>query len=622
MKTPRVFYGLMLLSAVLLSSCNNDIDLQNLDKHAELEMGIAMPIGWLSATVGDFVGDGQVKGLYVGENNVLFYRDTFDISRRYHDVDMTDKVSQVNKLFDVYKELDRQGKLDADGTVNETGKQIKLEFPFAMKLNKVNNDVTYERIDSTLIRNTRFASNIGSVDLPLQPGWVDKVEIVLGDEFHRKAGKTVLVCKKGAFAYNKEIPVIIDEFILDLMKSHKPSHWTEYKKNVKDSCHLQINFYFTIPKGTSVKVPKTAKYKYQLQMKFMKYDAVWGFFQPSPSMHDADTLVLEEEWDTWRFFKKAKLPFYDPRVTMHITSKIAGAMCVHGEYAYAEAFHSGEKKFATFNEEGTQIFYDKTFNTTGQYMTLESKLGDSIVNSVLFDKDPLRGHIDRMFEIRPDVVGYKFFLDYDSIVTPQIRILPITLIKMEADIYAQLRFNKGVEVSYEDTLKDINLNEISLDSIAYKTEMIDSIKKAELELVLTFVNKLPFRVRAVPEFLDEYGVPIMDPAKPSEKLRISESDTLLLNAPKVVFEQGRSYIGDADTTVFKITMDKAHYERFAQIKQMKFYAELDAEQMNYAYDQNPDYKLQITTEDNLKVHLGVAVKADAVFNFGNNDEKK
>lgn len=612
-----------MLSAMLFAGCNNDIDLQNLDPRAEIEMGVAMPVGWLSATVGDFLGNGQVSGIYVGENNVLYYRDTFDISRRYHNVNMAEKVSKTNQLFDVYKELARQGKLDADGKVTETGKQIKLEFPFTMKLNKVNNDIHDERIDSVWITNSRFSSYISSENLPLKEAWVDKIEIVLGDEFHRKAGKSIMVCKKGDFNYNQNIPITVDEFILDLMKTHKPSHWSEYAKNAKDSCHLQINFYFTIPKGTGdVVIPKTAKYKYQLQMQFAKFAAIWGFFKPSADMHDADTIVIENEWESWKTIKKAKLPFYDPRVNMHITSKIAGALCVHGEYAYAQSLTTNETRYATFNEAGTQIFRNESFNTKGEYMPLDSKIGDSISNVVLFDKDPLRGHIDRLFELRPDIVGYKFYLDYDSIVTPQIRMLPSTVIKMEADVYAQFRFNKGVEASYQDTLKDINLSSISLDSLANNSNVLDSIKNAELELVLICVNKLPLRVRAVPEFLDEYGVPIMDPANPSQKLRISDSDTLLLNAPKVVFEQGRSYIGDADTTIFKIQMDKAHFEKFSQIKQMKFYAELDAEQMNYAYDQNPDYKLQITTEDNLKVHLGVAVKGDVIFNFGKNEAKQ
>ena len=621
MKTQRVFYGLMVVGSLLFSGCNNDVDLGNIDTRAELEMGLAMPIGWLSATVGDFLGNGQVEGIYVGDNDVLYYRDTFDVSRKYHDVKMWEKVSKVTKSFNVYKELDRQGILDANGTVKKTGKQIKLEFPFAMKLNKVNNALADERIDSVMITDATFSSYIGSQNLPLQTKWVDKVEIVLGDEFHRK-NKSIIVCNKGEFAYSTNIPITVDEFVLDLMKKHNPSHWSEFKTNVKDSCHLQINFYITIPSGTTIKIPETASYSYQLQLKFMDFLAVWGFFKPSADMRDADTIDLAEEWESWKLFQKAKLPFYDPRVTLHITSKIAGAMCLHGEYAYVTALPKNETKFATFNEAGTQIFRNESFNTKGQYLELSSKIGDSIVTPVLFDKDPLRGHIDRLFELRPDLLGYKFYLDYDSIVTPQIRLLKSTKMKMEADVYSQLRFNKGVEVSYTDTLKDIDLSTISLDSLANSTSMVDTFKTADLKLVLICKNKLPFRVRAVPRFLDENGNEVKDPSDPKQPLRISApSDTLLLNAPEVVFEQGRSYIGEAATDTFTIAMDRAHYETFAQIKMMQFYAELDAEQMNPAYDRDPEYKVQVTKEDMLKVHLGISAHADAILNFGNNENK-
>ncbi len=37
-----------------MSGCKANVDLKNIDKTAELDMGIALPVGSMSATIGDF----------------------------------------------------------------------------------------------------------------------------------------------------------------------------------------------------------------------------------------------------------------------------------------------------------------------------------------------------------------------------------------------------------------------------------------------------------------------------------------------------------------------------------------------------------------------------------------
>ena len=49
----------------LLSSCHSDINLDNIDPQAEVEMGLALPIGNLHHKIGDFIGDGKIDHLYV-----------------------------------------------------------------------------------------------------------------------------------------------------------------------------------------------------------------------------------------------------------------------------------------------------------------------------------------------------------------------------------------------------------------------------------------------------------------------------------------------------------------------------------------------------------------------------
>lgn len=617
----HVLFGALVLGfAVLLGSCRSDIDLPNLDKSAEVELGIALPLGSVSATIGDFLGNGQVDGIYVGDNGVFFFRDTFDISRTFHDVDLKSKVTNVDKNFDVYEELDRQGKLDPDGTVNETGKQIKMEFPFTMKLNKINSDIYDERLDSAFIENASFSSFITRKDLPLPAEWIDKVEIELGEEFKRKEGQIVPVCGPNAFRYSDSIPVTVDNFTINLMKKTGNLPWREYPTNVKNECQMQINFYFTIPSGKKVVIPTTASYNYSLRVRFIDFTAIWGFFKPSSDMRDADTIVIEDEWPKWHDLQKARLPFYEPRINLHIKSKIAGAMVLHGEYLYVKSSQTGDSIFATFDEAEQKLFRVEAFNHPGEYLSLDSKPGDSIRYSVLFDRDPLRGHIDNLFALRPDILGYKFFIDFDSLTTPQIRVLPKTNMKIEADMFAPFRFNKGLEASYIDTLSDINISKYSLDSLLADVDVVDTIKTANVKLVLTFENKLPVRVRAHVRFLDENGAEIMDPVDKTKPLRLSETDTLLIEARKEVFAQGITSPGEPGRSIFTVNVDKDHYETFTSIRQMEYYAELDAEQMEPYFDQDPEYKVQLTKDDNLKAVLGLSAKADAIFDLNSKEE--
>ena len=616
MRKHSLFAALALLIVALWSGCKSDIDLQNLDTRSELEMGLALPLGTLRATVGDFLGNGQVKGIYVGDNRVMYFKDTFDISRTFHDVDLKDKVSDVDKEFDVWSELDRQGKLDDDGTINQTGKEIKMEFPFVLHLKNINNDVYEERLDSGQIQNATFTSIVDVSSLPLPSSWVTKVELELGDEFTRKQGHKILVSEQGKFHYNEKIPITVDEFTLNLMKrTGKNMSWqTYFNNNVKDECNLQINFYIKVPRGETVVIPKNAKYKYHLQVKFIDFHAIWGFFRPSSDMRDADTVNIEDEWPKWHDLSKATLPFYEPKVNMYIKSKIAGAMVMHGEYLYVKSSKTNDSIYATFDDNG-RIWRNEYFNTEGGYLGLNSKIGDSIRYLVEFDNTQRFGHIDKLFAIRPDILGYKFYIDFDSVVTPQVRILPNTDMDIEAEVYAPFSFNKGLNASYKDTLENINLSSISLDSIAMNSSLIDTIKDAKIKLVIAFENRLPVRVRAHVRFMDENGNTVMDPDDPKQPLRLSQTDTLLVDAPKVVFEQGNSYIGDAGKSIFTLDIDKKHYDTFTSIKSMEYYAELDAEQMDPAYDENPKFHVQITADDNLRATLGLAAQGDVVLNF-------
>ena len=616
MKKGLFFYVLLAASFCMLSSCN-DVDVDNIDPQAELDLGLALPIGDLRATIGDFLGNGQVSSIYVGPGDVLYFEDTFHITRKFHDVDLKSKITNVTEQFNVYKELDRQGKLDADGNLTGDGKQIKLEFPFTLKLKNVNSDINDERLDSVMVENAMFTSKIGRTNLPLPEEWVDKVEIVLGNEFTRNAGKSVTVCTND-FAYDKRVPITVDQFMLTLMKNKNPQYYYEYPTNVVDTCHLQINFYFTVPVGQKKQISSTARYDYNLEVEFIDFAAAWGYFKPSSQMRDKGTIVIADEWDGWRDIQKARLPFSEPVVNMYVHSKIAGKMVMHGEYLYAKSDQLNDSIYATFDEAMTQVSHVETF-VDQPYLTLKSKIGDSITMREVFNKDWDKGHIERLFTIRPDILGYKFFIDFDTKETPQTRVLPNSNIRVDAIIHAPFKFNKGLEASYMDTIQDVDLSSLSIDSLVSGLGIVDSVKASDLKMVIAIRNLIPLRMKGWFRFIDENGKIIMDPTLKEEPLRIGDADTLRIASPQVTKAQGVTII-DKDhpgETVYTMALDREHFDLLKRIKSIRFYTELDAQPLDPHV--NEDFRIRITTEDAMTVHIGISAYIDAVMNFGKKD---
>ena len=618
-----IFALSILLFAGLLSGCKEDINLREIDTQAELEMGFAIPMGSMTATLGDFLGNGQVEGIYVGDDKLLYYRDTFDISRRFHDVDLASKITDYGpKHFNVYDKLKEKGYLDPLGKIAVEGTPITLDFEFWVKLKDINKDVNDERLDSASIINAVFTSNVGQTNLPLPQEWVNSVTMDLGSEFHRPAGKTIGICGVGEFQYDKDVPITVDRFVLDMMKSHNPGSWYDYKTNVKDSCKLTLNFTFTVPTGAGVVVPSNATYDYRLKVKFVDYEAIWGFFRPSADMRDASTVVLEDEWSTWKSFKKATLTFNDPKVNVMIGHTITGIMNVHGEYIYAKNVETNDSIFAYFNPERSTIKRYESFFRPGQFLPLTSTPGDSIHNTVLFDKDTYRGQIDRMFVIRPDILGYKFFIDFDSVQTPQIRILPDTRIKVEADLWAPFAFNEGVEANFVDTTKNVKIGKYSLDSLVADVDVIDTIKTSDVKVVLTVENRIPLTMKGTVYFYDENMNIVMDPKDPTKPLRLSDTDTLRIPAPEYKFTAGISSISEPGKTVYTLDVAKKHFDTLEKIKSIRYFVELDGRDLHDEYKADPNFLIKLNAEDKLKMKIGISTNLDAVFNFNDKNNKK
>ena len=616
MKHPSSFLAVLLAcTALIWHGCEADVDLNNIDTTVGVDATVALPLGSVSATIGDFVGDGT-WGIFTDSLNnkgVLTFRDTFSMSRKFHTLDLSQYLSKASIPMKVYDKLDASHLL-VDGKIAGTGITIPLEFPLTLNLNGINNDESYQRLDSALIKHASFVSNIKlSGGLPLEWEWIEKVTITLGEAFHRKSGNVVTVYTKGdEGGFNQDMLIDVDEFSMNLMKNPNLDPEKDADKyvqnNVNTSCDFKVTLYINIPTSAGlITIPTTSAFQYDLNVRFIDYHAVWGMFKPSKDMSDEAEISLTKEWDAWKLFKAAKLPFADPKVDMKITTQIAGALVVNGDYLYVKD-SNGQQVNAMFDG---KTYLRKHF-IEGEYLSLNSEIGDSATVHILFDKDPARGHIDQLFTLQPDYLGYKFSIEFDRYESPQIRITDNTDIRIDAACELPFMFNEGVKLGYSDTITNIDLSMVTLDSLMESLpEVIDTIEEAKLTVALQIENTIPLQIKGSFICLDENNNVILDP-ETNEPFLIAGTDTLLIPTPDYTFNPSTAtWDIKGGKMILTLKVDKDKLNTLVKVKNIVFDASLDDESLAYVYDKGY-FNVKLTEYEGLTIKIGVGASVEAI----------
>jgi hypothetical protein len=598
---------------MLFQSCDAGVNLNEIDTSVKVKANLATPIGSVSATIGDFVGDGT-WGIYVDtikNHGVLTFKDTFSIARNFHKMDLSKYISNTTIKMNVYDKM-KDSPYFINGQITGNDQPIVLSFPLTLKLNGINHNLTHQRIDSALISNASFVSKISQYgNLPLKWEWIEKVDLKLGNNFHRPAGNTVTVYTKGdGYGYDKNIGVKVDAFSLNLMKNTHPQSWKDYTNNVVDTCNFEILMHIVIPSSAGVvNIPETAAFQYNLGVQFIDYEAVWGMFEPSSDMSAEAEDVIADAWKPWNDILKLRLPFAEPSVNMEVTTQIAGAMIMEGDYLYTKNA-AGEKAYATFDEKGTTSLYK--YFAKNEYLPLSSPVGAQTTMHVLFDNDPERGHIDKLFTIRPDKVGYKFSVKFNEQETPQIRITNNTSIKLDAICNVPMIFNQGVELAYADTIKGIDLSMLNLDSLLSEVQVIDTLEEASAKLVIKIENTIPLQFKGVLTCLDENNNVIIDP-KTNEPFLITENDTILIGAPTYEFTE-HTWHGEALESVEIVNVDREDLETIKRINKIAYHVSLDDESLAYAYEKGM-FNVKLSEDNSLRIKLAVGANVEGILKF-------
>ena len=596
----------MVCSLIAMQSCDAGVDLNNIDTTVSAKAKLAIPIGSVRATIGNFVGENS-GGLYVDslENRgVLIFKDTFGIQNKFHELDLSQYISNKTVAMNVYDNLSESSSLYDGKITGNDNIQIPLTFPFDLKLAGINHDEDYQRLDSALIRNARFVSCISQEGgLPLKWEWIDKVTLDLGEVFSRPQGNTLTIYKKGdGYGYDQDIEINIDQFTINLMKDKDldPRYdQDKYFGNVLDSCNMSITMYVTIPSAAGqIEIPSTAGFNYSLKVQFIDYEAVWGMFKPSSDMTQEDEVSISSLWESWDLLKKVSLPFANPSIDMQITTQIAGAMILKGDYLYIKD-KNDQPIYAQFVNNSHSLTH---YFSSSEYLPLNSQIGDSATMHVLFNKDKDRGQIDRLFTVHPDKLGYKFALDFNRQETPQIRITENTDIRIDAISTFPLIFNQGFALTYTDTMKNVKLNRLSIDSLLSGVAIIDTLEEASLKLALKIENTIPLQFKGEFVFVDEYGHTVMT------------ADSILIPAPQQDFNNTTANWDVTPSTYAEIvTINQENIDLLSKVRNIIYTFVIDDESLQYAYEQG--FKVKLTEDEALRITIGVGVDMKAILNM-------
>lgn len=616
----------MALVGCMLMACHSDIDLYNIDTSAQIEMGLAVPVGSVRVKLGDFIGD--IPNLYVdsASGGVITARFSYQESRDYHKFDISQHVSVKDDTLNVYNNLNALGLINPDGTIKGTGYGIDipatLHFDFPIKLNGINKLLSKERLDSALIDAARFAATLDTAALPLQWEWIEQVDIVLGTSVYRPAGNKKTIYKKGnAGSYKQKLNVEVDNFSINLMKDKtlniEKNNIIEYAANVDSIVTFGMDFKVTIPKEAgAIKLSPKAKFNCRMEVEFIDYKAIWGYFDPDKDMISKQVEVdLEPYLGQLSFFKGINTPFSDPRIDVAVTTKIAGAMTLRGKNVYVVR-KDGDSIFATFNGKRERTYHMEPWmhpnpNKPG------SAIGDSITDTIPFSKDAAEGRIDLLFAKLPQKLGYDFYVDFDASITPQIRITPDTKVTIDAICTLPMKFRDSLLVDYMDTIRDLNLSAVNIDSLIRESEVIDSLRSGEVTLYATALSEIPVSVKAVLSFLGPDGQPLADPTDPTKPFNPFLEDTLRINPPHYEKDTwGQWTPVDKGKSVFTAHMSKEKLKVVPNIKRIAYRVIIDNQALNYAFKANPGLpEVQLKADQHVELNLGLTAQIDAILNF-------
>lgn len=591
----------MALGTMFVSGCKSDVDFSNIDKKAEIDMALALPVGSMSAKINDFIGSEQVREhLEVNDEGVLQFNFDYDISRPYTTIDVKDYMAKADQSITI--------KSQTGATI--TG-ATTLVLPIVLTLDDCNTPekiAEFGRIDSMLVSDIKFITTLSLESWSLNKDYVSNVRLVLKDGFNRSGGAMYELDFED---FGKPIEIEIHDFYASLVKDKSlvPTTKDAADQNVGNELHCEIQM--ILSSSTSAIVGDDSKINVNMHTEDMKYEAIWGYFIPGNKMREQGTEDIVSDLDNWSKLKKCTLMLAKPRIDIWATTQIVAPLVIKineisvtsSESVLTEKAHFAEGDHTTWHYITPNIYHSQ----------FQTRPGITYSAPYYMTEDPTQGDLARLFRIRPDLLNYDFDIEVDPDNRHlQHRITPNSNIDLSTKMHIPLCFNKGMELNYCDTANDVEIN-LNLDSIVKDVQIMDSLKATDIKLRLLAESTIPLDVKAGFSFLDEFDQPI-------DFSNLIDNDTIYIKAPTELI-QGVVNPDKPGKTEIIINISKEEFDKLRLIKKIKYDAYLMTN--NQTFDDNPGTRyVSLLPSSGLKINIGASANLEALLNLDFNSEKK
>lgn len=570
----------VMFACALLCACDSHVDLDHIDPAVKLEMGLALPIGEVSATIGDFLGSETVRQITINEEGTYQFEDTVSFSRRFHDLDLSSYEAIVNEELDVYDQV--------QGYALVGGITYTLDWPITVEWTDLNSQLRKERIDSMSIRDAKFVVKLDQ-NFDIEFDRIKKIELILSDDFTRPAGKTI---ELPIGSYGTETEIHVDNFNLCMMQDRTlPASGS----NVKNTVSFTLRFKVRLNDGEVMTLQPGAAFQTFVKASLLDYEALYGYFLQSEEMMESDTLSISELWGAYHKIRQVGISLTEPEIDLSITTPVAAALrCKIANLRVENKDHS-KKREADFN--GSKVFEA----TLPNYVRVTDPIGATATNTLHFDNE--NSGLGHLTEIHPEYLYYDYSIvsDIREGMDQQRLAQGMNYVDCQAAFRIPFKFNEGIRLEYKDTAS-VNFEEAQMSKWLADVEMVDSISVRSLHLMLTIHNSLPFAASATVRFLDANYQEL--------ELNALESKTVRLDGPSELQADGTLLPG-------KAALDIAiSDETLAMLPQIK-YIEYDVAAADSGAPASV-YPARITPEQGLLIKIGLTADAAAYLKLNMN----
>ena len=475
-----------------LTACRSDVNLGDTSVESKVTARVSLPIGEISTSFGNLIGlIADHSKIHSDANGVMYLSTSEHRDGDFHTIDLTEYIGTTNSSKLISEAI------NPAPPFLPAGEQVDVPFTLIIDFKGVNNSVSTERLDSLVIERARFTTHVETQNFDITDNDIQKVVMKLSQQFRRPKGKEIELTN---FHLGQDVSIEIDDFTLIMMDdvTKKPG-----RDNVVQNA--DITFVITLKTGDNVVVNPTSGLSFDFKVEMMEYSALYGFFKADTGSGDKDKVDIPLNLPGG---EQLILPIKDPELKMKFTYGMSMPLNVNINELKGVS-NDGSEHPAYWGSNGDSTHVTIPLETM---VAMDDPVDKQVTDSsVVLNNDPLHGNIsDRIFKYDLKSLAYDYDVQVDTMrvvngaIMDQFRLTKNTHYTMDLYVDLPFDFNPGLKIVYKDTIKNVNLEAASLDSLAKQSGgLVDTVRKAELDLYLTVTNEIPVSLTLDAALLDE-----------------------------------------------------------------------------------------------------------------------